>query len=840
MKSVTNQPSHDKWWFWMRNSGFSGSAPFLTLEIHRVNAIAGAEYEQMFGTTVGAFHHWKDGTSTKYFRTKDVDLFGANFLEQIVRNPEMTREWWEETERRGNKLVEIADTLSNTTLSELSSSELLQLFIATTDAYWRLGVHSSIPLFGGRALQKILEPKLYERMSELGLMQDEFGKFYTTLTTGSYVSWPKREEQALRALADEIRTGGLNVRKLPSEYQSRLEQHAKTFDWIPYKWIGPVWQLNDFQERLEQMVMAERKSSARKMTCNEAAEILRLDKYERILYDALAAMGDLKELKGNYMARGAYQLGKFRAEIVRRYGLSERVTALMLSEDYKRLLITDTIDTDAIMARQNAFLWHAEDGVEHLYTGQDALERVAQEFAWQEAAKAKTVYEGTPVFPGKVVGIARKILRYETDAPLFKKGDILIAYRTTPHYVPLMDMARGVITSEGGLTQHAAQIAREHEIPCIVGVSDIIDGVENGQPLQLDAGSGRIEKITRDAYERLYQDSTDTKQSPSMFVRRELIRIPGPEIIWLEEASHEKVDRKLIGNKAANQAIMYRGFNVPNGFIATTAFYFQFLQEVGVLDHLKELPQLIERAQADMGQLQSISQDYTLMIVNADVSGFFDSIRHAYTILGAPSTVTRSSGIDEDGKESSFAGIFETYLNHRTADQVVLGLKKCWASLFSPKALLYSARSGFDPSSNQMGVLVQDMKNGNASGVMYTGIEGHTMIEACEGVCDPLVAGRITPALYVLDADLKAVYIKKGNQKFAEYVDANGLYRERPVTNQLPLRGKELFELGMIGRKTQERFGVPQDVEWIITDVIYVTQNRDLTSKPMLPGELAK
>ncbi len=84
----------NKWWLWMRNSGFGGSAPFLTLEIHRINALAGPEYEKMFGTTVGAFHQWKDGTSTKYFRGNDVNAFGASFLEQIARNPQAAKEWW--------------------------------------------------------------------------------------------------------------------------------------------------------------------------------------------------------------------------------------------------------------------------------------------------------------------------------------------------------------------------------------------------------------------------------------------------------------------------------------------------------------------------------------------------------------------------------------------------------------------------------------------------------------------------------------------------------------------------------------------------------------------------
>jgi phosphoenolpyruvate synthase/pyruvate phosphate dikinase len=138
-----------------------------------------------------------------------------------------------------------------------------------------------------------------------------------------------------------------------------------------------------------------------------------------------------------------------------------------------------------------------------------------------------------------------------------------------------MDLSSAIITTEGGITQHAAQIAREHQIPCIVGVTDIIDGVEDGQPLSVDANLGRVEKITNEEYERIKgQDRTD--QSINI-VRRPLTQYHGPDIIWMDEAANKKTDRNLVGNKAANQIITSRMFNVPSGFILTTASYYQFM-----------------------------------------------------------------------------------------------------------------------------------------------------------------------------------------------------------------------------------------------------------------------
>ncbi len=836
--------SPDKWWLWMQNSGFGGSAPFLTLEIYRVIALKDSEFKQMFGTCIGAFHHWQDGASTKYFREKDLKIFDGNFLNKIEQQPFIVQDWHDETKRRGDALIASADRIGSESLEHLINQQLLGLFKDTVDKYWRLGVHSAIPLFGGRALQNILEPYLLGAINSRGENPDNYGMFFTALTRGSYISVTKREEDDLRKLAGNIKQERLDLDNLPPEYQIKLQNHSRNYEWVPYKWIGPVWTEDDFKQRLEKMVAEEEKPKSRMASAQEVIDKLKIDELHAWYFNVLATLGDLKEMKGNAMSRGAYQLGKFRQEIQRRYGLMERHTALMCSWDYLELLNGGKIDLDSILERQKSFLWVVEDGIETLLTGKEALERAASEFAWKEAVKAKQVYEGTPVFPGRVAGLARKILRYEQDRGKFQKGDVLIAYRTTTHYVPLIDISSAIITTEGGVTQHAAQIAREYEIPCLIGVADIIEGVEDGQPLLVDADKGRVEKITQEAYGNMKKQELNKPKANFYVTTRDPISVAGPDIIWLEEASHKEPDRMLIGNKAANQAIIYRMVNVPNGFVVTTAMFHKFILETGLADKLRGLLNKIAKPEPDIGELERISREYTEFIMNADIKGFFDKVKQAYKVLGVESTIARSSSTYEDPKTkekykgSSFAGIFESPPNLRNIDEVIDGIKKCWASLYSPGALFYTAKSGFDPLSNKMAGLIQEMKNGVVSGITFAGVDGYTVMEACEGLCEPLAQGRITPTLYILNEDLDAVYIKQGNQKIAAFIDDAGICRERYVQNQLPLRRQDIFELGMIGKKIQKYFGAPQDIEWTITDLVYTTQNRDLTNKPQLPIEV--
>ena len=105
-----------------------------------------------------------------------------------------------------------------------------------------------------------------------------------------------------------------------------------------------------------------------------------------------------------------------------------------------------------------------------------------------------------------------------------------------------------------------------------------------------------------------------------------------------------------------------------------------------------------------------------------------------------------------------------------------------------------------------MAVLVQEFINGTVSGCMYTGIEGMTVIEACEGLGELHVSGGTTPARYILNPELDLIDEKPAAQRVAKFVDGKGIISEREVLNQNILQPYESFELGMIGREIQNRF----------------------------------
>src|SRR5205085_6607654 len=185
-----------------------------------------------------------------------------------------------------------------------------------------------------------------------------------------------------------------------------------------------------------------------------------------------------------------------------------------------------------------------------------------------------------------------------------------------------------------------------------------------------------------------------------------------------------------------------------------------------------------------------------------------------YERLGGKVAV-RSSACAEDSETASYAGQQETYLNVSGGDEVCTRIVDCWASFFSERALFYRARKG-SLTDLGMAVVVQKMLDPVKSGVIFTADpvirrRDRIIIEAVFGLGEQVVSGAVTPDHYVVD--------RAGNIK-----------REQIVAKRV-LEAEELRQLVQLGRKLEEHFGTPQDIEWAMEDGnIYLLQSRPVTT----------
>jgi rifampicin phosphotransferase len=274
-------------------------------------------------------------------------------------------------------------------------------------------------------------------------------------------------------------------------------------------------------------------------------------------------------------------------------------------------------------------------------------------------------------------------------------------------------------------------------------------------------------------------------------------------------------DVSSAGGKGANLGELVRaGLPVPDGFVITTAAYGAAVQPLDL--------RIADRLSADNGA--SIRADIGAISMPFDLRA---EIAEAYADLGAGPVAVRSSATAEDLLGAAFAGQQDTYLNVIGETELSNAVRRCWASLWTERAISYRARLGIDSAEIRIAVVVQRMINAEVAGVMFTadpisGDRDTIMIEASNGLGEAVVSGLVTPDHYVLDDQGRIREFDPGDPDRAQ---------------RLPDR--VLAELARLGRVVAKYFGRPQDIEWAYAeDRVWLLQARPMTALPPPPIEL--
>ena len=194
-------------------------------------------------------------------------------------------------------------------------------------------------------------------------------------------------------------------------------------------------------------------------------------------------------------------------------------------------------------------------------------------------------------------------------------------------------------------------------------------------------------------------------------------------------------DLAVAGGKGANLGELTRaGVPVPPGFVLTTAAYRTYVDRSGIGDEI-----LATVARDDAAD--RIRALFTAPIPEA----LADELRAARAELG-PAVAVRSSATAEDLEDASFAGQQDTFLNVRGDDALLDAVRGCWASLWTARAIAYRARRGIDPAEVALAVVVQEMVDADAAGVLFTanpttGARDEVVIAAAWGLGEAVVGG---------------------------------------------------------------------------------------------------
>src|SRR5215211_203030 len=321
----------------------------------------------------------------------------------------------------------------------------------------------------------------------------------------------------------------------------------------------------------------------------------------------------------------------------------------------------------------------------------------------------------------------------------------------------------------------------------------------------------------------------------------------GPNLIL----SLSAIDRgmlPLVGGKAANLGEMVTAaFPVPPGFCVTTAAY-DLVAADAVLE--STLAALAEADPGDTARLAELATEARSRLSEATIPDVLGrTIAEAYGELGDGTPIpvaVRSSATAEDLPGASFAGQQDTYLNVVGAESVLDAVRRCWASLWTDRAVSYRATNGIDPRGVRLAVVVQRMIDATVAGVLFTanpvtGRRHQAVIDANPGLGEAVVSGMVNPDHFVANIATGEIVERRLGDKRVAVMAGSGSGTERVELasgeDRASLSDGQVQALAKLGTRIEEHYGTPQDTEWAIDNdgEVWLLQARPITTLFPLP-----
>lgn len=329
-------------------------------------------------------------------------------------------------------------------------------------------------------------------------------------------------------------------------------------------------------------------------------------------------------------------------------------------------------------------------------------------------------------------------------------------------------------------------------------------------------------------------------------------------IRWFSELSKE--DFGAVGNKAADLGEIYNAnFPVPKGFAVTTDAFIYFLNNKSLREKILSIIETIDIENTE--ELNKRAGEIRNLIEGLEFpNDLKEEILEAYRILSSekinplgisanaltilknseePAFVAvRNSVYNEKPEEASFAGQFESFLYIKGERILLEHVKKCFSSLYTPRAIYYRNKFKFSEENAKIGVIVMKMVDSEKSGVIFSknpiGNTENILIESIYGSCEGIVSGKINPDHYLISKNLEIQETKISNKKIALVRSGSGqvgIVKLTPERSKSPvLTNGQIVEAANYSARLEELFNKPLNIEFGIEgNKFYVLQSRPIT-----------
>ncbi|MBR9692756.1 hypothetical protein GOV07_02370 [Candidatus Woesearchaeota archaeon] len=435
-------------------------------------------------TDIASFSVFEKGGCRIYVDEKAEGL-RDRFFRRFLADPRWFVRCHDGIRRRAKQYFEYGKRLREQCLTSLKDGELLAVFDEFYSEHTKNHHVGLIDVF-----LEIPEDLITTHL--IGLIQRrakglaiDAGESFSLLTTPLEQSALAKERSALIRMALEAK-----------DDKESLCEHFRCYAWLGYMFIGPPHDLSHFKDRLDEyaenpekllgdlQTLLSIKGVERDQTA--LAERLGFGKEELTLFRLARDMMYLKALRKEAMVHGWYAADALLEELARRIGTTKRLVAFLLPNEIGPALLQKKIPD--LQARFDCSVVDFHDGKEEVIVGEAAR---ALEAERQDTESASNVLEGLCAYKGVVRGKVR-IVNVKEEIGKVEEGDILVSRSTNPDLLVAMERAAGIVTDRGGLTCHAAIVARELRKPCIIGTKHATKMLQDGYLIEIDASKGEV------------------------------------------------------------------------------------------------------------------------------------------------------------------------------------------------------------------------------------------------------------------------------------------------------------------------------------------------------------
>jgi phosphohistidine swiveling domain-containing protein len=455
-----------------------------------------------------AMSKFEKGSLKIIFNRNEFAKAGKYVFNKILENPDWFDEYNKKVFELNKEFMRIAKKTLALNPAPLSDAELIRHlkihFKAKEDAHF-VGQPAIVLDFDTPFFSNYL-------LDYLKTKTNNANESFRILTTPTSKSFARIEEEELFKIAELIRKNPFaskffkentvfgierNLYKINKEIDNKIHEHFLSFRWLYFMYEGPAYEKEYFIERLKEIISQNIQS---KDTKKEFAEIrkqqeelikkLNIDEKHKRLFELAKDTVFLKVFRKDCLFFGMYSAEELTKEIAKRLNIELKYVRYLLFDEIEKAFQGQNFKEIVKKRYEKSLYFSDKKGYKVLYDQE--IEKILEslEEKVEDVSEIKGQHACSGTAKGKV-----KIINLKEDMSKMEKGDILVSVSTNPDLVPAMEKAAAFVTDTGGITSHAAIVAREMEKPCVIGTKIATKVLKDGDMVEVDAENGIVRKV---------------------------------------------------------------------------------------------------------------------------------------------------------------------------------------------------------------------------------------------------------------------------------------------------------------------------------------------------------